>query len=100
MRRMRMSLMSMVADPLLNTDYADCLHPIGDYVFDDLDQFIGLRQTKRFLPQTFGFVADDDNVGVIVFGFDVLAQLVKRPVEVLFFAGEKNPAGTGVKTTP
>src|SRR6185369_303267 len=41
--------------------------------------------------------ADDENAGVLVFRFDVLAQLVKRPIDVLLLAGEKGPTRTSVK---
>lgn len=80
--------------PLLNSDLLVDVKPglalaVVDYVVEDLDQFLCLRQAKRLFPKSFRLVSDDEDIRVIVFGFNVLAQLVKRPIDVLFLARQK-----------
>src|SRR5262245_15920900 len=71
--------------------------PIGDNVFEDPDQLLRLREAIRFLPKSFRLVADYKDTRVIVFGLDVLAQLVERPVDVLLFTGQEEPTRMSVK---
>src|SRR5689334_18298435 len=78
------------------TDYTDWL-PIGDYVFEDPDQLIGLCQSECFLPESLWLVADNDDARMVVFSFDVLAQLVEGPIDVLLLTSQKHPAGTSVE---
>lgn len=73
--------------------------PVIDHVFDNLHQFIRFCQTKRFLPEALRFIADDDNACMIVSLLDILAQLVESPIDVLLFAGEKDPTWTSMKPT-
>src|SRR4026207_416556 len=70
---------------------------IVDDVLDDPNDLLSLCQAKCLLPESFWLVAADENAGVVVFGFDVLAQLVKRPVEVLFLSRQKHPARPSMK---
>ena len=35
---------------------------------------------------------------MIVFGLDILAEFVESPIDVLFFAGEKDPTRAGMKS--
>src|SRR6202035_113830 len=57
------------------------------------DEVLGRRQADDLLPQAGRLVAHDQDVGVVVLALDVLAEAVERPVDVLFLAGQEEPAG-------
>src|SRR6185369_2639967 len=88
---------------ILTSQSADSTESLGDlpitnHIFDHFDKLIGFCQAKRFLPKTFRFITDNNDVCMIVFGFDVLAELVEGPIDVLFFTGEKDPTRAGMKS--
>src|SRR5215510_952057 len=70
---------------------------IVNYVFYNPYQLFRFCKAEGFFPESLWFVADDQDTGVVVFCLDILAQLVERPVDVLFLAGQKQPAGTRMK---
>jgi hypothetical protein len=63
--------------------------PIVDDIFEDPDQLVCLRESIGFFPKSFRLVAHDEDARMIVFGVNVLAQLVKRPVNVFLLTGQK-----------
>src|SRR5678816_595130 len=80
-------------------------HPLGvlqlsiiNHIFDNLYQLIRFCQAKCFLPETFRLITDNNDVCMIVFGFDILPEFVEGPIDVLFFTGEKNPTRAGMKS--
>ena len=62
-----------------------------------LHQLIVSRESKSFLPQASAFVADDEDVEMIVLVVDKLANLFEREIDVRLIAGEEIPAGSGVQ---
>src|SRR5262249_59453185 len=71
--------------------------PIVRHFLHELDKVLRFRQTKGFLPQSGSLVADDDDRAMVVFGLDVLPDLVQSQVDILFLAREKIPSGFGME---
>src|SRR5688572_18135430 len=71
---------------------------ITNDIFDHLYKLIRFCQAKRFLPETFRFITNDNDVCMTLFGFDILPKFVEGPIDVLFFTGEKDPTRAGMKS--
>src|SRR6185369_14033900 len=66
---------------------------IVDHAVDNLHEVFALGESKRFLPQTCRFVADDEDVEVRLLCVDELPQLLESKLDAFFIARQKVPAG-------
>src|SRR6185295_2442253 len=68
------------------------------HIVDNLHQFIRFCQAEGLFPKPLRFITNNDDGCMVVFGRDILAQFVERPIDVLLLTSEKDPTRTRMKS--
>src|SRR6185295_1897120 len=67
------------------------------HTLNHLHQLLVLRESESLLPQPRPFIADDEDVEMIIFVVNKLTNLLQREVDVLLVAGEEIPTRPGIQ---